>query len=43
VIVKFSGHSNESSFLKYQKLDAEVVAKKYKAFFRLINERSFVN
>ena len=33
VIMKFSGHSSERSFLKYLKLDAEVVAKKYKAFF----------
>jgi integrase len=33
VIVKFSDHSSERSFLKYLKLDTEVVAKKYKAFF----------
>ena len=33
VIMKFSGHSTERSFLRYLKLDAEVVAKKYKAFF----------
>ena len=33
VILKFSGHSSERSFLKYLKLDTEVVAKKYKAFF----------
>jgi hypothetical protein len=33
VIVKFYGHSSAGSFLKYLKLDTEVVAKKYKAFF----------
>ena len=36
VIMKFSGHSSERSFLKYLKLDAEVAAKKYKAFFLFI-------
>ena len=33
VIMKFSGHSSERSFLRYLKLEAEVVAKKYKEFF----------
>jgi hypothetical protein len=33
VIVKLSGRNNERSFLKYLKVGAEVVAKKYKAFF----------
>ena len=31
LIMKFSGHSSERSFLKYLKLDAEVVAKQFNA------------
>ena len=33
VIMKFSGHKSERSFLKYLKLDAELTAKKYGEFF----------
>jgi integrase len=32
-IMKFSGHKTERNFLKYLKLDAELTAKKYEAFF----------
>lgn len=33
VIMKFSGHKSERSFLKYLKLDAELTANKYGEFF----------
>ena len=33
VIMKFSGHKSERSFVKYLKLDAELTAKKYGEFF----------
>ena len=33
VIMKFSGHKSERSFLKYLKLDAQLTAKKYGEFF----------
>ena len=32
-IMKFSGHRTERNFLKYLKLDAELTARKYGAFF----------
>jgi Phage integrase family/Phage integrase SAM-like domain len=32
-IMKFSGHTSEQNFLRYLKLDAEVVAERYKSFF----------
>lgn len=34
VIMKFSGHKTERAFMKYLKLDAEVVASKYASFFK---------
>jgi integrase len=33
VIMKFSGHKSERSFVKYLKLDAELTAKKYGEYF----------
>jgi hypothetical protein len=32
-IMKFSGHTSERSFLKYLKMDAELVASKFKDYF----------
>jgi hypothetical protein len=32
-IMKFSGHKSDRSFLKYLKLDAELTARKYEAYF----------
>ena len=33
VIMKFSGHSSEQNFLRYLRLDAEIVAHRYRSFF----------
>ncbi len=32
-IMKFSGHSSEQNFLRYLRLDAEIVAHRYRSFF----------
>lgn len=32
-IMKFSGHSSEQNFLRYLRLDAEIVAHRYRRFF----------